>query len=112
MKRTCSKCGSPNDRLPQRYCTICHAANMRATRPKHRELSNEARQKASARSYLKEYVRRGHIKPEPCSSCGAMNSEAHHPDYDSPLCVHWLCRQCHLAEHKRIAEAKLAEASR
>lgn len=26
----------------------------------------------------------------------------HHPDYSKPLEVVWMCRPCHLAEHKRL----------
>ena len=31
-KTTCSKCGEPNDRLPQRYCKKCHAEANRDAR--------------------------------------------------------------------------------
>ena len=38
--------------------------------------------------------RKGDLKPEPCSACGAK-AEAHHNDYDKPLEVVWLCRKHH-----------------
>lgn len=28
----CSRCKAPNDRLPQRYCSTCHAADAKAQR--------------------------------------------------------------------------------
>lgn len=101
LSRECSKChGDLGDRYgKQRYCRGCHAANMRANRPKHKDLKPEARKKANARAYTHEYVRRGVIKKNPCK-CGSEKVEAHHHDYDKPLEVTWLCRKCHLEHHK------------
>ena len=44
-------------------------------------------------------IRRGLLKPAPCEVCGAEKAEAHHPDYDRPLHVQWLCRAHHRAVH-------------
>lgn len=97
-KQLC-KCGQPNDRLPQRYCKACHAAYMRANRPRHSELTEEQRKKSNARSYANEYARRGLIEKLPCCVCGDPKSEAHHEDYDKPLEVVWYCREHHLEHH-------------
>lgn len=41
------------------------------------------------------------IRPETCSRCGVQcRPDAHHEDYSKPLEVEWLCRRCHLAEHR------------
>jgi hypothetical protein len=37
-----------------------------------------------------------------CEDCGDPDTEAHHPDYDRPMVVRWLCRKCHKAEHRRL----------
>ena len=103
MKTNCSKCSNPleSNRVgKQRYCLSCHNEYMRRTRPKHSELSDEQRIKANARSYLNEYVRRGKVIKQPCSMCGDDIAEAHHPDYNKPLEIVWLCRRCHLIHHK------------
>lgn len=103
LKTTCSKCGGPleENRIgKQRYCLACHAAHMRETRPKHSELSEEARRKANVRAATKEYVSRGKITKKPCAVCGNVKSEAHHPDYSKPLEVIWLCRIHHLKLHR------------
>lgn len=100
QKTTCSKCNGPNDRAPQRYCKICHAANMRAWRPKHSDLPPEAKKRANARAYVNVYIRRGVIQRKPCETCGEPKAEKHHEDYDKPLEVVWLCRKCHLEHHK------------
>ncbi len=99
MKTTCSKCGQPNDRLPQRYCRVCHAAYARAHRPRHADLPPDQRQRAVARAYANVYQRRGKIAPEPCSMCHDPVAQKHHDDYSRPLQVRWLCRKCHLTVH-------------
>lgn len=42
---------------------------------------------------------RGKLRPEPCRRCGAEPAEKHHPDYEKPLEVEWLCRSCHRRMH-------------
>lgn len=71
---------------------------MRATRPKHRDLSPLARLKANARAYANVYQRRGVLQRQPCERCGAK-AEKHHEDYRRPLMVRWFCRHCHLKLH-------------
>lgn len=58
--------------------------------------------KARARAYIQKRVRHGEVKRLPCVHCGAPESQAHHPDYAKPLDVVWLCRACHIAEHKAM----------
>lgn len=99
----CSGCSSqlePNRIGKQRYCRSCHAAYMRAHRPKYVQLSPDAKFKASARSMSKIALKRGQITKSPCQNCGCEKSQIHHPDYSRPLEVIWLCRPCHLAHHK------------
>jgi hypothetical protein len=43
----------------------------------------------------------GLLKPEQCLYCGAP-AEAHHPDYDKPLWVLWLCHAHHCCHHARL----------
>lgn len=43
-------------------------------------------------------VRDGKLIPLPCFVCGEKG-EAHHPDYDRPLDVVWLCSQHHKQAH-------------
>lgn len=49
----------------------------------------------------KSAIRRGLLIPAPCEVCGEAKTEAHHPDYDRPLLVQWLCRKHHRAVHYR-----------
>lgn len=102
FKTTCSKCGKelePNRVGKYRYCNVCHAEHMRNTRPKHSDLSDEARKKANCRSYTKELIKRGKVLLMPCWICGE-GAEAHHEDYGNPRDIIWLCRTHHLEYHK------------
>ncbi len=69
----------------------------RARRMRYQERSRKqdprrwaARQKAG-RAY-----KRGQITKKPCHFCGTTEClEMHHPDYEQPLRVYWLCRIWH-----------------
>lgn len=59
-----------------------------------------------ARQDLNNAVRDGRVKPWPvCAlpTCGA-SPEAHHPDYNQPFDVVWLCRKHHKAAHALARE--------
>lgn len=55
-----------------------------------------------AHQALRSALKRGLVIQEPCRVCGALEAEAHHPDYDRPLHVTWLCRLHHRREHSRL----------
>lgn len=101
ITRACSGCGGDlGDRYKKQfYCKSCHAKYMRENRPKHRDLPDNARKKATARAYANVYLKRGKIKKEPCRICGDLKSQMHHEDYSKPTEVIWLCRKCHLELH-------------
>lgn len=45
-------------------------------------------------------VRDGKLNKHPCFICGNTNVQGHHPDYDRPLDVIWLCVKHHKETHK------------
>lgn len=103
MKGICG-CGKAT-RIGQRYCNGCHAAYSRNHRLKHRDLPTEAKKKAIVRSVLRVYISRGKVKKETCLYCGDIKVEAHHPNYDKPLDVIWMCRKHHVEHHKKVSKS-------
>jgi hypothetical protein len=47
-------------------------------------------------------VRDGKLHKQPCWVCG-LSAVAHHPDYDRPLDVVWLCQPHHKQAHALVA---------
>ena len=56
--------------------------------------------KVWAQRALRSAIKAGLISPEPCEVCGAEPADGHHPDYDRPMDVRWLCRRHHRAAHQ------------
>lgn len=52
----------------------------------------------NAHSVLSRALKAGTVVPLPCFVCGEK-AEAHHPDYDAPLAVSWLCSKHHRQAH-------------
>lgn len=100
---TCSRCARAPSRVNHSYCFACHAAYMRGWRKTHPMLPSQ-QFKDNARSYANVYKRRGKLIQRPCELCGDKNSQMHHPDYEQPLKVEWLCRPCHLSLHKQLSK--------
>lgn len=74
-----------------RYCYSDYKKN-------RNKLSHESK-KIKARQKAKLLVRAGIIVREPCKLCGSTNSENHHPDYNNPTDVTFLCNKCHNELH-------------
>lgn len=49
-------------------------------------------------------VASGKMKQMPCEVCGSKKSVAHHPDYDYPLTVVWLCQIHHKEAHAKMRQ--------
>lgn len=58
--------------------------------------------KASARYAVSNALRDGRLDKLPCMVCGSNTVEGHHPDYDRPLDVVWLCPLHHRQTHAMV----------
>ncbi len=63
------------------------------------------REKAVAKINNSIYL--GKLERQPCWVCGSLRVDAHHPAYDQPLNVVWLCRKHHLQLHKEATEYQI-----
>ncbi len=57
-------------------------------------------EKYKAWNAVSNALRDGKLVRQPCEKCGNPRVDGHHEDYDKPLEVTWLCRQCHQTHHK------------
>jgi len=79
-----------------------HPERVAATAKRYYERHSK---KHEARRLVSEAIRDGVlVRPEACEICEGRDSiQAHHPDYDRPLDVEWLCLSCHTDTHARLA---------
>lgn len=62
----------------------------------------DVKAKHRARNAVKDALLSGRIvRPTACTTCNSEGGtlDAHHPDYNRPLDVFWLCRPCHAILH-------------
>lgn len=80
-----------------------------ASRTKYTEIYRKTNPKrARANAMVTRAVRAGLLKKQPCWVCGEK-ALAHHPDYDSPLDVVWLCQPHHKQAHALVANEPRAK---
>jgi hypothetical protein len=101
---------------PLRHCRECgrELLPVNGQRPRSCYCSEACRaigaQKVAAAYYrrmTKQCIARSaanqaNFSPRPCAHCGAEPAEKHHPDYNKPLEVVWLCRRCHQRLHDAL----------
>ena len=73
------------------------ANNFKQSQSWRREFPNRAR----AQSAVQYALKKGRLKKLPCLVCGEK-AVAHHPDYDRPLDVVWLCQSHHKQTHALV----------
>jgi hypothetical protein len=56
-------------------------------------------EKYRAHTAVNNAIRDGRLVRQPCVVCGENRVEGHHPDYDNPLHVVWLCPDHHRMVH-------------
>ena len=86
-------------------CKICASIfdKTRPSRKRDREkYFKKIAHKRRAKAILRNAVKSGKIKKKSCAICNRTDIEihGHHPDYNKPLEVIWLCEGHHLALHQ------------
>ena len=95
--------------LPHRVQARAEYSKTPAGKEKHRS-ANETwmmkhQNRRAASHILNNAVRDGKVPRHPCFICG-KKAHAHHPDYDRPLDVIWLCPKHHKEAHAIAYEEK------
>lgn len=71
---------------------------------------NDEQLKRIAHDTITKLKERGELLvPLSCSICGDTTGGgpiAHHPSYDKPLDIQWLCRSCHQKIHNKLSPPK------
>lgn len=106
----CKKCNTARCRKYQRAHLESKMISDKKYRAKKR-VENPGWRLEESRSYIKKNpekhkahlalhreIRNGNIKRLPCGVCGEIKTHGHHPDYNKPLDVIWLCS----THHKRL----------
>ncbi len=81
-----------------------------------RKLSRQARWRqrnpiaAWCHSATASAIRRGIIERQPCEVCGDPKTDAHHPEWKTPLFCQWLCRKHHKAAERELKLSLKCEA--
>lgn len=57
---------------------------------------------AHAHRIFHQAIKSGKVIRQPCFVCGYEKVEGHHPNYDAPLDVVWLCRMHHRQAHALV----------
>jgi len=61
-----------------------------------------------ARARTEALIIKGVVRDRPlnCERCGrdAVSIQAHHPDYDDPANIEWLCSSCHRLHHLDVGK--------
>lgn len=107
----CKEC-TKNDtakRALEKWEYIRSYDKMRSSMPHRRALAKQVQdeyrakypQRVKANALVNNAVRDGRLKKQPCWVCGEK-AVAHHPDYDRPLDVVWLCQPHHKQTHALV----------
>lgn len=109
--RICLHCQRPftpkrsRDTLKNRNLYCSRPCASRAPRPNNHFATppSTAQERVRAQGLINMRVKRGLIeKPHRCDRCGKQKRlDSHHPDYQQPDLVAWVCRSCHMLCHNR-----------
>lgn len=95
-----ARCREKTKRFWPKYkAKITIEQQRRLTELKH-EWRKRNKDKVRAHNAVSRAIRKGSLQRGCCFVCGALEVEAHHPDYSRLLDVVWLCRKHHAEVHR------------
>lgn len=115
----CDMCGKLSSDKPSHYnrkkrhfCSRkCYSEFRKTKLPKEEQhrygtgfSKEEQAKRRKCRSITNKAIQRQELIRQHCEICGAINTEAHHNDYNKPLDVRWLCFKHHRELHSKIYE--------
>lgn len=115
LKSQCKKCHTKTSittrnvekarEANKKYMRRAVAKNPQKYRKQWRKYSRVKDEKTYARMVLNSAIRSGIVmKPILCQECKRkIKLTAHHDNYDEPLCVEWLCYECHAKRHRKVS---------
>ena len=107
-KKICNICLSKRRARYYRNNKIHKSSNeKRVQYRRNAKKTPKGRQRHTAQNIAKKAVQRGKIKKMPCEICGDENVVIHHKDYSKPLEIIFLCRQCHINEHRKLIAERI-----
>ena len=60
---------------------------------------NDIQKVRRAHELVCQALKSGQLVRQPCEICGDPKGQPHHPNYNEPLRVEWLCRRHHMQHH-------------
>lgn len=106
-KRICRDCKreSRNTEANRAYLSSRRKSHPEVIRESMRRWREKNPHKWQAEQQLNKAIRLGTVvRPKQCDHCKSFTRiEGHHFDYSRPLDVMWLCRKCHMAQHRKTA---------
>lgn len=90
------------------FCRNCSAKRLRnwrnANKDKHKQhdatYNLKYPKKRIAKNIVNKAIMSGCLERKPCETCGKSKAQAHHPDYDFPMKIIWLCPIHHSKVHQ------------
>ena len=97
--KRCSNLGAPRHRQADGLTFYeRNAERIKAERNDRYANDPDYRKRVLARAAARKH----HPDPQPCEQCGTEPADRHHDDYDKPLEIRWLCRECHIQHHAEV----------
>ena len=60
-----------------------------------------------ARELTRRAIKAGKIIRQDCQVCGNPNTQPHHPDYNFPMLINWLCVKHHREAHNGMGVGRV-----